>query len=86
MDCSTGNFKSLITTGTVSFLNGASPGTCIFTDVIGTNGVLALTGLDTANVLLYDDAIAGDDSIYYQINQGSYSLLFQEQYAEQHYL
>jgi len=77
LDCSTGSFTNLTTTGTVTFLNGAAPGTCIFTDSIGTNGVVTLTGLLNANVLVYDDAAVSDDTISYQTNQsGSVSIPF----------
>jgi hypothetical protein len=77
MDCSSENFTSLTTTGLVTFVNGATPGTCIFTDSIGTNGVLTLTGLANANVLVYDDASVGDDTISYQTNQsGSITIPF----------
>jgi|GEM_PF-3241448 len=77
MDCTSGNFSTLITTGLVTFVNGAGPGTCIFTDSIGTNGVLTLTGLVNANVLVYDDAAAGDDTISFQTNQsGSVTIPF----------
>lgn len=69
MNCTGGNFTSLVTTGLVTFVNGAGPGTCIFTDSVGTNGVLTLTGLLNANVLIYDDAAVADDTISYQTNQ-----------------
>lgn len=77
MDCNSGNFTNLVTTGLVTFVNGAAPGTCIFTDSVGTNGVVTLTGLVNANVLVYDDAAVGDDTVSYQTNQsGSVAIPF----------
>jgi len=66
MNCTGGNFSRLTTTGTITFINGAAPGTCIFTDSVGTNGVVTLTGLNNANLLVFDDAAVGDDTISYQ--------------------
>ncbi len=66
MDCLDDTFTRLVTTGTVTFQNGASPGTCIFTDTNGTNGVLTLTGVNNASVLVYDDDDVADATISYQ--------------------
>ena len=77
LNCSTSNFTQLVTTGSVSFINGANPGTCIFRDSTGANGILTLTGLLDASVLVFDDASAGNDTISFQTNlTGSVSIPF----------
>jgi len=77
MNCDSSRFKALQTTGTVTFINGAAPGTCIFTDSTGTNGVLTLRNLTNANILVFDDASATDDTISFQTDQnGNISIPF----------
>lgn len=70
-------FNRLRTTGTITRVNGATLGTALLQDSVGTTGRLTLTGVDTANVLVYNDADAGDATISYQTNQtGSISIPF----------
>lgn len=59
-------FSRLRTTGTITLQNGASLGTALLEDSTGTTGVLTLTDVIAANVLLYDDAAPADDTLSYQ--------------------
>lgn len=65
----TSKFERIKTTGTITRVNGATLGSAILEDSTGITGRLTLTGLDTANVLIYDDASVGDDTISYQTSQ-----------------
>lgn len=72
MNCVGTNFTKFITTGTISFVNGSVPGTCLFTDSNGTNSILQLSGIPTGSfVYVEDDSGAQQD---YQVGiSGAYA-------------
>lgn len=62
------SFSRLKTSGTISLANGATLGTALLEDSSGLTGVLTLTGINQASVLLYDDASVTNDTLSYQTN------------------